>query len=281
MSIESCDDATDPVAASRTAFDPRPARTDSRTVPRSPRRSNTTSPDEAVRREWLRRAQAEYRSSAITAQVSLWLLQLGAPPALIREGLRIVNDELKHAELSYRVYVGAGGVEVVPIARELLGVSVTHAGLENDLARIATQVFCLGETAAVRLFHRMRLQCSVPVARTALDRILRDEARHRDFGWALLEWLLTLSQGPELRAQVERNVPTMIASLIRNYGGTPDESPSSAEASEPDERASSNNRAWGLIPRAEYRQAIALCIQRDLRPRFAKLNIACDDPARS
>ena len=81
-------------------------------------------------------------------------------------------------------------------------------------------MFCLGETAAVRLFHRMRVQCSVPVARAALDRVLRDEARHRDFGWALLEWQLTLPNSAALRAQIERSLPSMLASLVRNYGGT-------------------------------------------------------------
>jgi hypothetical protein len=223
---------------------------------------------EAVRREWLRRTQAEYRSSAITAQVSLWLLQLGAPPPLIREGLRIVNDELKHAELSYRVYAKAGGEEVAPLARETLGVATSRQSLEHDLTRVATQVFCLGETAAVRLFHRLRKGCSVPVARVALDRILRDEVRHRDFGWAMLEWLLSLEQGPELRAQVEQALPAMIAALARNYGG---DEPSTDAV--PPSRLPPSVRAWGLMPVSQYRHAIALCVKRDLRPRFAKLDV--------
>lgn len=242
-------------------------------MPRSSRRSSPALPAESVRREWLRRAQAEYGSSAITAQLSLWLLQVGAPPPLIREGLRIVNDELKHAELSFRVYTSAGGTDVVPIARESLGLRASGAGLEDDITRIVTQVYCLGETAAVRLFHRMRARCSVPVARVALDRVLRDEVRHRDFGWAALEWSLTLPHAPALRAQIERSLPSMLASLVRNYGGVGIEGGSMEPDSEPDERSSASARAWGLIPRSEYRQAIALCIERDLRPRFAKLGI--------
>jgi hypothetical protein len=242
-------------------------------MPTASRRSIASLPAESVRREWLRRAQAEYGSSAITAQLSLWLLQVGAPPPLIREGLRIVNDELKHAELSFRVYTSAGGTDVVPIARESLSLSVSSGGLEQDISRIVTQVYCLGETAAVRLFHRMRAKCSVPVARVALDRVLRDEVRHRDFGWATLEWLLTLPHAPALRAQIERSLPSMLASLVRNYGGVAAE----GGISEPDERASASARAWGLIPRSEYRQAIALCIKRDLRPRFAKVGIRIED----
>lgn len=236
---------------------------------RPQRRSKAALPDEAVRREWLRRTQAEYRSSAITAQVSLWLLQLGAPPQLIRQALRITNDELKHAELSYRVYVVAGGTEAAPLAREALGVAASAAGLEHDLTHVATQVFCLGETAAVRLFHRLRVHCSVPSARVALDRILRDEVRHRDFGWALLDWLLTLPASAALRAQVERALPAMLAGLIRSYGGVAGET----EDHEATARFAPAMRAWGLMPHAEYRQAVALCLKRDLQPRFAKLDI--------
>jgi hypothetical protein len=222
-----------------------------------------------VRREWLRRTQAEYRSSAITAQLTLWLLQLGAPPQLIREGLRIVDDELKHAELSYRVFVAAGGAEAAPLTREALAMAASGEGLEHDLTRVATQVFCLGETAAVRLFHRLRVHCNVPAARVALDRILRDEVRHRDFGWALLEWLLSLPQGPALRAQVERALPAMLAGLIRSYGGVAGES----ECPDESARFASAMRAWGLMPHGEYRQAVALCLKRDLTPRFARLGI--------
>ncbi|MEO7331341.1 MAG: ferritin-like domain-containing protein, partial [Minicystis sp.] len=49
---------------------------------------------EAVRGEWLRRVQAEYRSAAVTQQLTLWLIQMGASPDLISAGLRIVRDEL-------------------------------------------------------------------------------------------------------------------------------------------------------------------------------------------
>jgi hypothetical protein len=223
--------------------------------------------DDAVRGEWLRRTQAEYRSSAITAQVSLWLLQLGAPPQLIRQGLRIVNDELRHAELSHRVYRSAGGTEIPPLAREGLGLRATNAGLERDLTRAITQIYCLGETAAVRLFHRLREPCTVPVARAALDRVLRDEVRHRDFGWTTLEWLLSLPQGQSLRDEIALNLPAMIQSLVRGYGGMEEEQQQERS------RLTPETRAWGLMTRADYRGAIELCIKRDLRPRFAKLGI--------
>ena len=37
----------------------------------------------AVRAEWARRVEAEYRSAAITQHLTLWLIQMGASPDLI------------------------------------------------------------------------------------------------------------------------------------------------------------------------------------------------------
>src|SRR5258705_11766262 len=99
-----------------------------------------------VRVEWLRRVEAEYRSAAITEQLALWLIQIGASPDLIRAGLRIVSDELTHSEMSHRVYAAARGNETPKIARETLGVPAPPGPVEHAVARVAVDVFCLGET---------------------------------------------------------------------------------------------------------------------------------------
>ena len=52
--------------------------------------------------------------------------------------------------------------------------------------------FCLGETFAVPLFAAMRPATTQPTAAAALQRILRDEATHRAFGWDTLDALLEL-----------------------------------------------------------------------------------------
>jgi hypothetical protein len=133
--------------------------------------------------EWMRRVEAEYTSAAITQHLVLWLLRLGAPPELIREGLRIVDDELAHAELSHAVATAAGATSRPALAQEQLGlVRTPQLPLNTDVARHGVEVFCLGETVAVPLFVAMRAVCTVAPAREALDRIVLDEVRHRDFG---------------------------------------------------------------------------------------------------
>jgi hypothetical protein len=230
------------------------------------------SASDRVRREWLRRVEAEYRSAALTQHLGLWLIQVGAAPDLIDTTLRIVGDEMAHAELSHETYRAAGGAQAPHIPRETLELVRGKGPLEHDVLRKGTQIFCLGETIAVRLFERLRRDCTETTARRALDRILRDEVVHRDFGWTLLEWLLETPLASELRAILDRELGAMLRALRISYGGAaaahpeamgPDASPEVFEA----------DRAWGLMPAVEYIEAAEQALARDFVPRFAVLGI--------
>ncbi len=99
-------------------------------------RPKTPPASERARREWLRRVEAEYRSAAITHELTLWLIRIAASPDLIVDGLRIVKDELKHAELSHLVYTAGGGSAPPQIARETLGIARRgKSPLEHDVLR--------------------------------------------------------------------------------------------------------------------------------------------------
>lgn len=224
---------------------------------------------QAVIVEWGRRVEAEYRSAAITQHLTLWLIQMGASPDLIHDGLRIVADELAHADLSFKTFAAAGGTAVAPIARESLALSAKPGEqLEETVTRWGVEVFCLGETVAVPLFKVLREACVVPTAREALDRVLRDEVRHRDFGWTLLEYLVSTPNEPLVRAVVERELPGMFARVQRSYAPVGGE----ARTSIPDA-----DRAWGLMPIARYREILERTLERDYRPRFARLGFEIDD----
>lgn len=219
-----------------------------------------------MRREWLRRVEAEYRSAARTQHLTLWLIQIGASPDLVRAGLRIAGDEIVHAEMSHEVFVAAGGEGGPRLVRETLELArQSDEPLEHDVARTAVEIFCLGETVAVPLFKELREPCTVPVARRALDRILRDEVRHRDFGWLLLDQLV--SDHPlakPLRALVVRELPAWFARLRAAYAPDP-------AAGEP--AVSDAERAWGLMPVSLYRSSVDKALVRDWIPRFARAGI--------
>ena len=212
-----------------------------------------------MQQEWRARIAAEYTSAAITQQLVLWLIQAGAPPDLIDAGLAIVGDELVHSRMSHDVYLAAGGTEPPAIDRDALGLA-RRGALELDSPMTAVRVFCLGETVAVPLFAHLREPCTEPTARAALDRILRDEVRHRDFGWDLLDWLVTVI--PDAPAVVARELPAMLAELHASYGeGNP--------AVRAGGEIGADARKWGVAPAREYAAILAETIEKDYRSRFA------------
>jgi hypothetical protein len=220
-----------------------------------------------VREEWRARIVAEYTSAAIAQQLTLWLIQAGAPPELIDAGLAIVADELAHSRLSHEVYLAAGGTSPPALQRDQLGLPRTSDLLELDLLAAIVRVFCLGETVAVPLFSHLRQTCTEPVARVALDRILVDEVRHREFGWDTLDWLATTSIAPQIAPWITEHWPALHAELAESYGlANPvianDPGPAGPGDLTPAERG------WGLAPPRDYADILAKTIAQDYRPRF-------------
>ena len=217
-----------------------------------------------VRAEWRARIAAEYTSAALTQHLPLWLFQAAAPPDLIDAGLAIVADELAHSRMSHEVYVAAGGTEAPRIVQAALGLH-RHGTLVDDILHCAVRVFCLGETVAVPLFGHLRDRCTQRIARAALDRILRDEVRHRDFGWDVLDWVCTLEDA--VPALVAPQLPAMMDELEASYGAA-----NPAVAGDTGEMTDAE-RAWGLAPPRDYAAILAESIGRDFRPRFAARGI--------
>ena len=183
-------------------------------------RKGARSASEAVQSEWARRVQVTIDVSIAQNTWTTAFPDRGLSEVL-RDGLRIVDDELTHAELSHRTYLAAGGVGAAPLHRSSLFLARDDAEpLELAVGRTAVQVFCLGETVAVRLFKVLREGCSVKPARRALDRVLRDEVRHRDFGWALLDMLLELGlHSADFGPRVDREPRLCPRSWVARYGG--------------------------------------------------------------
>ncbi|MEP7120446.1 MAG: ferritin-like domain-containing protein [Byssovorax sp.] len=215
-----------------------------------------------VQSEWRARIVAEYTSAAMTQHLGLWLIQAGAPPDLIDASLVIVNDELIHSRRSHEVYVAAGGVALPALDRASLSLDRREARLELDILHVAVRVFCLGETVAVPLFQHLRARATVDVARAALDRILRDEVRHRDFGWDLLDFLTLSPIGAEVPARVEAALPAMFVELDASYGAGSDVVATDRGV------ISDDDRGWGLAPPREYAAILARTFEREYAPRF-------------
>ena len=231
--------------------------------PPAPRAPAAEEPADLVAREWRRRTQAEYGSAAIAHQVTLWLLQEGGPPDLIRDGLRIVEDELSHSELSAAVMGASGGAAAPPVIDGASLVLPAGQDPRGALVSAITRFFCVGETVAVPLFRMLRERARVPVARRALDRILRDEARHRQFGWDTLDWLL-LHDEDDVAQRVAIELPAVLADVKAAYGTSAKPSPTLRE----------DVMAWGMAGPAEYGFTLTVALDRDVLPRFSARGLA-------
>jgi hypothetical protein len=88
--------------------------------------------------------------------------------------------------------------------------------------------------------------------------VLRDEVRHRDFGWDLLDWLLEQPTRDGLRELVRAELPLMFARLRASY----------APAGATETTIAVDDRAWGLMPTARYAAIIRQVFERDYVPRF-------------
>ncbi|MFN3197388.1 MAG: ferritin-like domain-containing protein [Bradymonadia bacterium] len=230
---------------------------------------STPPASERVQVEWARRVEAEYRSSAITQHLTLWLTQIGASPDLIRAGLVIAEDELVHAEMSHQVLLNAGGALPGPLDRQSLGLQARGGPLEHDVLRVVIDVFCLGETVAVPLFSALRAECTVPSARACLDRVLVDEVRHRAFGWDALTWLVEAHpQGDTFQSLAARILPELLTRVAGHY----------SDRGEP--AMTDDECAWGLMHSSRYAEILQRTWRRDYQPRFAQLGIdVTDSPA--
>jgi hypothetical protein len=140
----------------------------------------------------------------------------------------------------------------------------SEAGLSTleNVCLHGVRVFCLGETVAVRLFKRLRDGTTQPVARVALDRVLADEVRHRDFGWLLLEWLTQTSEWDTLAQLIRARLPSWFSAQRLGYGVGRDPPHFDPVL-----------RGWGLMPPSDYRAALLETLARDYTPRFEDYGI--------
>ncbi len=191
--------------------------------------------------EWRNRVAAEYRSASIASHVLTLGIGCGLPRSLLKTASRIVEDELDHAELSHAVLTEVGNVhDPVSIdVRTLLPPACDDALLA--LTDVVLRDFCFGETFAVPLFRAMWRHTTRPTALRALDRILRDEAVHRRFGYDMLDALLEIDLDGVRLAVQDRLAPNY-AQYRRAFFEV--EGPALTEL----------ERSYGLLDAAGYRR---------------------------
>ena len=193
-----------------------------------------------IQHYWYSQAIAEYTSSARTVELSHWMQQLALSPDLIRDAIRISDDEMVHAQMCFELSKLAGNVKNLPTQKMALVLDREFSELHKSFLLVLVQSYCFGETVAVPLFSAMRKQSSEQQVIETFDRILEDEPRHAQFGWVTLAWCC--EYWPQAKAWLVEIVPIALARMRRAYNDHHEFTP----------QLTDKELAWGVFPRKRY-----------------------------
>lgn len=166
--------------------------------PRPAEALRPTLPDSPVERVvaaevWHLAARAEHASVPAFSKLSLQLVALGAPSALVEGAHRAALQEIDHARRCFALSEGYGGLPWDPGALPELADSLAAPPRRPDLvglARGSLRDGCVGEGVAAAMAEALARGAEDPVIAETLHGIAADEAEHAELAWAVLGWCL-------------------------------------------------------------------------------------------
>lgn len=141
-------------------------------------------------RAWRNNGDTEAASVAAFAMLGLDLVQLGAPPALLRAAHEDALDELRHADLCHGLARSLGDGEAGPAPMPGLSAVRSRA---CTLAGVAVESWIEGaylETVSAALARTLGDGVEGDDVRATLAVIAADEARHARHAWEVVAWCL-------------------------------------------------------------------------------------------
>lgn len=152
---------------------------------------------EALAAQWRENGRTEHASVAAFAQVTLDLMALGAPPALLAGAQRDALDEIRHAQLCFSLARALDGQAQSPTAfPQAAKTRALSSARELALAQVAIDSLIEGallEGFSARLISKLITRCEDPATTAVLKELAADEGRHSRHGWDVVDWCV--SQG--------------------------------------------------------------------------------------
>jgi hypothetical protein len=139
-------------------------------------------------------ALMEHASIAAFARFSLQLVGLGAPPALLADCTRAIDDETRHARQCFELASRYAGFDVGPSALDVGG--CLDSWQLRDVLELVIAEGCVGETIAAIEAAEAAAYAVDPAVREVLSQIVDDERRHAELAFRFVAW--ALQRQPEL-----------------------------------------------------------------------------------
>jgi hypothetical protein len=142
--------------------------------------------------QWRENGKTEHASVAAFARLTLDMMTVGAPPALIAAANRDALDEIRHTELCFSLArsLDSRSISPGPFPQVRQGRALPRLRT-LCLAKLAIDSMidgALHEGVSARIIARLARRCEVPGIRAILTEIAADEGRHAAHGWAVMEW---------------------------------------------------------------------------------------------
>ena len=215
---------------------------------------------------WSARAGQERCSAAVFAAICHGLLAVPVSLTLSSALARIVDDELRHAELCEQMARELGGA----LDKDELGDAERRLRPpERDAISAAISLLlvegAVGETISTALFAATRTLTAEPRSRSALSLILRDEARHARTCWEALD-LLT--------GEVTRDGAALSADLSHELGVVEAHSVLPAlKRVEAGDLGMPEHAALGLLPPLRRVEVFYATLEQNVFPRLRRFGI--------
>lgn len=142
----------------------------------------------ALEDAWIEAARAEYASVWAFLRMAAELSTLGAPDALVEAARAAADDELRHADACVRL--SGAPLSLRPLSSRAASPRWRSRSPES-LARLAREAWldgCVMEGVAATQAGDAALVARDPRTADAHAMIARDERRHAELAWRVLEW---------------------------------------------------------------------------------------------
>lgn len=208
----------------------------------------------ALAAQWRENGRTEHASVAAFARLTLDLVALGAPPALVAAAQRDALDEIRHAELCFALARSIDGRSespaAFPEAARARTLSRVRAVALVELAVDSLVDGALHEGVSARIVAKLARRAADPTIRAILKQIASDEGRHSAHGWDVVRFCLAEGGAPVAHA---------LASAVRML-------PDAMKTELPADAASGGWERWGIMGSAleaeEYGRARASVARR-------------------
>jgi hypothetical protein len=201
-------------------------------------------------------ALGEYTAVDFFAHLASGLALHGAPFDVVAAASRIPSDEIRHADLAFRMARTLSGKDVdVQFDPVAINKRWTESKSLEAIDIAIVEVSAIGETLSCALLGECRKRATDPVLRALYSSIVADEVHHARLGWYYLTWRAPQWTRAE-RQRVADRAGALVVDIESQFWNGRDAP----------ERARAGARALGVLESIGQRRAVRDVMEDEILP---------------